>query len=430
MIRAMVIFALLMPCAALAAGPFAQVSVEDGGKIVPGQQVRIDVDVFVPDFFTSPPQFPLFDMPNAWVTLSEGRSENVRRTLDGVDYSGIRKTYAIVPQVSDTFTTPPIEIAFGYSVNGAPAKGKVEAPSISFTVVPSSGENPIAFAAINLVMEQSFDRNPQSLKAGDALVRTITLSAGETQAMLMPPVSAGTADGLHQYQKPPKIDDGIATGRDTVSRRTETYVYTADKEGSFRIPAISYPWFDVASHEAKIASLPAIPVTVAAAQTGTAIKPVLDDAPRRSPHAIRQMLSLVIAGLLAIAAFVWIARRTLPLFAAEIRNARQRHLTSYGNRLKQVRAVIHSGTEAEIYAALQSWSCSLGHRTLADWSANGPASLKTQIGNLSQRLFHSGGAEIDRRQLAVDAGFRQSAEIVRASPLAALNPHGPGGRVT
>jgi len=427
MIRALTaIVAFLLPWTAFAAEPFARASVEDDGKIVPGQQVRIDIDLFTPDFFTSPPQFPLFEMPNALVTLSEGRSENVRQTLDGVDYSGIRKSYAVVPQVSGTFTTPPIAIAFGYSINGAPAKGRVEAPSVSFTVAPSSGDSPIAFAAMNLVIDQTFDRNPQTMKAGDALVRTITLTAGETQAMLMPPLNSGTADGLQQYRKPPKIEDGIANGRDTVSRRTETYVYTADKQGSFRIPAISYPWFDVGSHETKIASLPEIPVTVVAAETGTAIAPIVtDDAPRQSPHAIRQKLSIAIAGLLAIAALFWLARKILPMLAAEIGSARQRHRTSYGYRLKQLRTVIQSGTEPEIYAALQSWSHSLGYRTLADWSARGPATLTTGIANLSQRLFHTGGAEIDRRQLSADAGFRQPAEIARSSPLAPLNPPGP-----
>lgn len=415
---------LLAPCTAFGAEPFARASVEGDGKIVPGQQVRVDVDVFVPNFFTSPPQFPLFDMPNALVTLPAERSQNLTQTIDGVQYSGIRKAYAIVPQASGTFTLPEFDIGLVYSADGKPTPGAVKMPSLSFTVgaVITSDQTSLTFAASNLAVAQTFDHNAQSLKVGDALVRTITVTAEDTQAMLFPPVDVGVATGLRQYEKPPKIEDGIAVNRETASRRTQTVVYTADKEGSFVIPAASYSWFDVASKQTKVAKLASVPVTVSGTISQTAIKPVLDEARRETPHAHRQKIALVVLLILAAMALLWIVRRILPTVVGKLREVRQRYLASRRHRLLILRRTIKSGSEAEIYSGLQHWSRSLGYRTLDDWMRDGPAALKQQVDILSRKLFRSGGESIDREMLMANVQPSKAGTSNKPSSLPPLNP--------
>ena len=415
---------LLAPCAAFAAEPFARASVEGDGKIVPGQQVRVDVDVFVPNFFTSPPQFPLFDLPNALVTLPAERSQNVTQTIDGVQYSGIRKAYSIVPQDSGTFTLPEFDISLGYSVDGKPTAGTVRMPSVSFTVAATdtSDQTPLTIAASNLAIAQTFDHDAQSLKVGDALVRTITVSAEDTQAMLFPPVDVGLASGLHQYEKSPKIEDGIAVGRESSSRRTQTVIYTADQDGSFVIPAVSYTWFDVASRETKVASLPPVAVTVSGAATETAIKPMLDTVVRETPHARRQKIALAILFVLAAGALVWILRRILPTVVGTFREARQRRLASPRHQLLLLRRTIKSGSEAEIYAGLHHWSRRLGYRTIEDWIRDGPLGLRQQVDILSRKLFRSGGETVDRQALAANVQLRTARASAKPSALPPLNP--------
>lgn len=417
------ILSLLVPSLAWAAEPFVRATVEDDGKIVPGQQVRVDVDVLTPDFFTSPPQFPLFDIPNALVTLPEERSQNLTETIDGMQYSGIRKAYLVVPQVSGTFIVPEVQIEFGYSVGGKPARGAVKMPPVSFAVAaPASGGQPITFAASNLTIEQSLDPVAPSLKVGDALVRTITVTAGDTQAMMIPPIDVGTVAGLRQYLKPPKIEDGVDSGREAVSRRTETYVYTAEKDGSFVLPAVSYVWFDVESHAMKTATLSSATVSVSAVASETAIKPVLDEKPQPSPHVARQRIALAIALALAAAALLWLACRLQPRLARYLREARERHHASYTSRLKQLRTTILSGTEAEIYVGLHEWSRTLGYRTLNDWLRDGPDRLNRQVDNLSRVMFRSGGESIDRQAMAADVDFRHQTRKTGASALPPLNP--------
>jgi hypothetical protein len=418
------VFLLLLPALAWGAEPFARATVQDKGKIVPGQQVRVDVDHFEPDFLTSPPQFPLFDVPDALITLPEERTQNISETIDGVQYSGIRKSYAVVPQAPGKFVLPKIDIGLGYSVDGKPTRATVRVPSVSFNAGEASGAagQRVIFAASDLTIEQAFDPTAPSLKVGDALVRTITVTAENTQAMMIPPVGVGTVSGLRQYQKQPKIKDGIPVGRETASRRTETYVYTADREGSFTIPAVSYDWFDVARHEQTSASLPSITVAVSPAVATTPIKPVLDDVRRHAPHVVRQKVALAIMGLLAAMGVLWACLRIWPVINSLLQNAHLKHQASHGYRLKRLRQLIRSGSEQEIYNGLQTWSRSLGNGTLEEWVRFGPADLQRQVDILSQKLFRSGRAEIDRERLAAVVDYCRPARLDASPVLPPLNP--------
>lgn len=123
------IFALWLSLAnvALAADPFARATLATKGTIYAGQQVEVDVDVFAPNYFLSPPQFPLFDLPGTIVTMPDDRGLNLNETIDGVDFSGIRKTYVIAPQAAGDYTLPPVDIPFGYAaVPGETTQGRVK----------------------------------------------------------------------------------------------------------------------------------------------------------------------------------------------------------------------------------------------------------------------------------------------------------------
>jgi hypothetical protein len=424
----LVALSLIAPADAWAAEPFARASVENENGIVPGQQVRVDVDILVSDFFTSPPQFPLFDVPNALVTLPEERADNLTQTVDGVTYSGIRRAYAVVPQVAGTFVIPEIDVELGYAVDGKRTKATVKVPSVSFTATaPASATGgATSFAANDLAIEQSFDRDIHSLKVGDAVVRTIVVTAKDTQAMIMPPVAVGTAPGLHQYAKAPKIEDGISIGRATASRRTETYVYTADKDGSFVIPVVAYPWFDVAHHEAKTSSLPSIQVTVAAAVSETAIKPMLEKAKVASPWVHRKIVAAYILAALALLGLAWIGREFPAAIISKFCDARMGRLASRGHRLKMLQQTIRTGNEREIYSGLHVWSRSLGYRTLDEWACDGSDDLRHRVELLSRRLFHSGQQELDRNKLKAEVDFRPAVTSHTSSALPPLNPTAAG----
>jgi hypothetical protein len=426
-LRLLIAVAVLLMAArtALGAEPFAQASIDGKGDFVPGQQVHVIVDIFVPDFFTSPPQYPLFELPNAVVTLPDERAQNLIRTVDGVQYSGIRRRYAVVPEAQGSFTLPEISIPLGYSRDGNPVKFEVKVPPVTFTVEGISGGSAqaLAFAARGLQLDQSFDRDPARLTAGDAFVRTITVFAEDTQAMLIPPVDIKAASGLRQYENPPRLADNARHDNATGSSRTQTVVYTADNAGSFDIPAIRFSWFDIDGHKIQSASLPELKVAVSAKPPSQhVIAPqVRDDV--RSPAA-RQTLwlapALVGVAIASIALLIWLSRLTIPW----IEKAKKRHSGSLRSNLNRLRRTIHEGDDIAIYAALSQWAARLGHRSIAAWvSSEESQELAAQVETLELRLFRGGVAEIDRRRLSALVDIRPARERgPKASRLPELNP--------
>ena len=412
---------------ASAGEPFAKASIEGDGTIVPGQQVQISVEVFVPDFFTSPPQFPLFDIPNALVMLSDERPQNLVQTVDGVQYSSIRRNYAIVPEIAGGFIVPAFDVELGYSSNGNAVKTSVEVPTVAFQVV-SAGDAPV-FAARSLSLTQSFDRDPSKLQVGDALVRTVTVFAEETQAMVIPPVDFGQVSGLKQYAKPPRLQenvpaDGVGRFREVGSSRTETIVYTVDREGDFDMPAVSYPWTDTDGHVRKTATLSSVKVSVAAAARTDErlVPPVANEQSARSVRSSPAMKAVVLVAVVAVLGLL--VRRSLPHLRTTYAGWLHRRRYSRRARLRKLRTVILVGKEPAVYAALDDWSRYLGHRSISAWvEKQGSPRLRAQVGILERRLFRAPDMQLDRRVLArsVDA-IEKPKRAVAETGLPQLNP--------
>ncbi|MBY3537221.1 protein BatD [Rhizobium laguerreae] len=396
---------LLISTYVFAAEPFGRASIEGAEGIVPGQQVHVVVDVFAPEFFTSPPQFPLFDVPDALVTMSDDRTQNLVQTIDGLQYSGIRRSYAVVPEKAGSFQLPVVEIDLGYSSNGNSTKAIVKIALPSFDVGVSSNPAATPFAARGLMMTESFDRDPASLKVGDALVRTVVIFAEDTQAMLIPPVAFGTTAGLARYEKPAVLADdveqrGIGRSAETGSTRSETVVYTVSDTGRFPLPAITYPWFDVDEHVLSAATLPVTDVVVAPAAVAERIQPELqrENAPASRVWRGWLLVILLCAIDLAVAAFAWWRLSAIRTWAARVR---QRRRNSPRRRLSRIRTIIRAGDELAVYRGLQDWSGTLGYRTVSVWvEAQACPRLSAQVAILERRLFRSRDMQLDRAALA------------------------------
>ncbi|MGO6985755.1 hypothetical protein [Rhizobium leguminosarum] len=413
---------------AIAAEPFGRAAIEGAEGIVPGQQVHVVVDIFAPDFFTSPPQYPLFEVPAALVTLSDDRAQNLVQTIADVQYSGIRRSYVIVPEKTGSFVLPEIAVDLGYSANGRAIKAQLHVALPAFEVAAAPGQTTRPFAARDLTVTQSFDRSPAGLKAGDAVVRTIVIFAEDTQAMLIPPVDLGRAAGVAQYLKPPSLTDGVEQrgidrSVETGSTRTETVVYTASAEGSFQAPAVSYQWFDLDAHAGETATLPAVDIVVAKAPSTERIDPKFDPSGDDQGKNAWPVVLLSCAAVLACFAAIVAWQRGLAILAWAER-LRMSRRNSPQRRLCRLRAIIRVGPDPAIYRALQDWSLSLGFRSVSDWAeAQGNPRLSAQVTILERRLFRSRDMQLDRGKFA-DAITLATTNKGRArkSALPALNP--------
>ncbi|WP_244222643.1 BatD family protein [Cupriavidus lacunae] len=196
--------ALLLPLLArAAAGPIVRVEVGAKQPVLVGQQVSIEVTILAPNFFLSAPAFPVLQVPGAIVTMPDERALNSTETIDGVAYAGIRKTYAFTAEQDGDFRLPQATIRFTYAGDdGAPREGRVTLPATPIragaggTVTPGGTVGrpllPVARLTVTQALDHAADDGAVRLHVGDALVRTVTTFAPQTQAMMIhPPHAAG-----------------------------------------------------------------------------------------------------------------------------------------------------------------------------------------------------------------------------------------------
>lgn len=386
-----VLFLLAAAGAARAAEPLARVEVVTKPPIVQGQQVQIQVDVLAPNFFLSPPKFPLFDLPNAIVTLPDERALNLVETIAGESYAGIRRIYIVTPQAGGDFTVPPAKITFTYAaVPGQPgSEGSVTLPSVTFTVTGAPAGGPAA--AQRITVTQDLDRDAESLKAGDTLVRTVTVAAQGLQAMMIPVPDFTAPQGVRLYPHDPVLTDKTDQIEGSIGgTRVDRVTYAFETAGSYRLPAIDIAWYDPATQKREVAQAPEITVKVQAAAGFTpAIKP--PEIPHETPKGSDRMwlLPWIAAGLAGLALLLWLVPRLWAGVSRWRQARRLRYEQSEAYAFRQFSAACRGGKGAPVYAALQSWAARAKVAPLRDWLRDDGTALKAYE-QLEARLFATG----------------------------------------
>jgi hypothetical protein len=315
LIRALTaVVCVMVPSAAQAQGPVVRVNIRQAPPLLVGQEVRIDVQVLVPNFFMSPLRMPQLDVPGAVVRLPDESAVNLNETIGGAAYAGIQRTYVFVAQAAGTFTLPPAVITFTYAAEpGKPAEGRVTIPPTDIVVAWPAGMAPPPESAGMIVgrvtITQELDRDPAALRAGDALTRTITTTAERTQPMFIPPPEFTAPDGVRVYIKDPGLTEQLDDRSRTLiaGRRVDRVVYTFERPGTFALPGIKVPWFDLQARRQESARAEAVTVTVAASATTEAIAPEAPqpDAPAPPPAPRWPRLVATAAGVLAALALAF-----------------------------------------------------------------------------------------------------------------------------
>ena len=97
---AILAFAAIAPCGAWAQQapapePVLQVTI-DPPRVVVGQRTTLRIDVLAPNYMTSPPELPGFQVRNA--VTRQLQSVNLSEQRNGASYAGVRFEFAIYPQ--------------------------------------------------------------------------------------------------------------------------------------------------------------------------------------------------------------------------------------------------------------------------------------------------------------------------------------------
>ncbi|GEM_PF-5823068 len=124
--------------------------------------------------------------------------------------------------------------------------------------------------ATNVAVSETVEPAGKSVALGDALTRTVTVSAAGVLDSQIPDVVFPDGDAYRQY--PGKADSKNVFDNDgIVGVKTRQIVFMPTSAGQVVLPALEIPWFDVASGQTRKAVLPARTLTVTGAVTGSAV---------------------------------------------------------------------------------------------------------------------------------------------------------------
>jgi hypothetical protein len=361
-----VIFVAILTLPATAQSPVVRARFEPTKGILVGQPVRLVVSIYVPNYFTGSPEFPEFEIDNAIVVLPQDRPENSNMQINGVSYAGITETYVVYPQQAGDFHLPTAKITVSYAV--APPKtttSQAPLPALSFHAdVPAAAKDLDYFLpTTNLTISQSWSRSLKGLRVGDSVERTITVTAAKMQAMLIPPLSLDTSNGIRVYPEEPTVRDQKTDRGDFVyGRRTQMVKYLIQKEGDYTLPPIELKWWNISTNHLATASLPPVHFSAAANLNYVSELPPEPEPITAAPvqrmslwKRYRSLIRVAAVGCTAAFLLTWIGWRFVPRGYRSVKAWAERRKHSEATLFnKLLRACLHNDAE-QSYVWLLKW---------------------------------------------------------------------------
>ena len=265
-----------------------------------------------------------FDIPDAVVENLERRS--FQRRVGNRTWLVTELRYAVYPQKSGALRIPAIgftarEVQPGRSLLGARLGRRLRMASTPLEIdvksVPTSFPGEVWLPARALTLEENWSIDPASLNVGDSTTRTLTLTARGLQGSQLPPLSsvqgAVNIPELRFYPDQESIDQSeLAEGLQ--GRRVQSEALVARSGGTWTLPEIRVPWWNIETDRLEFATLPARTVVVTAIQTAdqindTTLSPNTSTAGSTLPLWLWAVSAAGWLVSLALGILLWLSRR-------------------------------------------------------------------------------------------------------------------------
>lgn len=220
------------------------------------EQVILSIDVSTPRWFTGGTRIGRVDIPNVIAKQRNQLATNYTTREQGQTWSHQRWEITLYPQQSGQFTIPPIAVNVQVSgEDGKSVRGTVQTAPVSFDARLPSGlltQESIWFTASEADVSQTWQSSTETLHVGDAVTRTITITAKDSLSVLLPDLMAAETDSDHAaassrdyqaYAQPHQLSDSQTRG-DYQSSRTEQTVYILQMGGDIQFPDYTFYWWD------------------------------------------------------------------------------------------------------------------------------------------------------------------------------------------
>lgn len=205
-----------------------------------------------------------------------GEDAQYTRDVGGRRYMVVERRFLLLPERSGTLTLP------GASFDGRGTGGffddlfgdrggvlKAQARPRFLQVQAPPTNAPQPWLPLH-ALELRYRTVPSGLRVGEAADLVVEITADGATAAQMPEVRLPAIDGVQVFAEPVKSDEGFAGGRPRV-KQLRRFSLVPARAGAVHVPALKLAWWDVRSGSTRVASLPALPLNVAAASGANAV---------------------------------------------------------------------------------------------------------------------------------------------------------------
>lgn len=363
-------------------------------------------------------------------------------------YLVLEQKHALFPQQSGRLTIPPVLGEVRVSTQSRSlfdpfqSQGEIRRVSSAELSIEVTGIDPEFsgqhwLPSTDVRLSEVWQQDLDNLVAGEPVTRTLILTAAGLTAAQLPELKQNAIDNLKQYpdqavQNDQRSDNGVVG----VVQQKVALIPTAG--GTYTLPEIAIPWWNVRTGQQEVASIPARSIQVAAAgasesapesQPMTAISEQTADPVEvvQASNPFWLWFSLFLAcGWLASALFWWISRRQ----ATPVKSRHESKQPGLRNATKMLEKACHQNNALIAREALLPWANALDADrrfvNLHELTQYFGEPLKTALKELNQSLYSAISEEWDGENLwqtcAEIAESSKAAEKPEVEGLQALNP--------
>lgn len=197
-----------------------------------------------------------------------------QRRIQNTPYRVHELRYAIFPQKTGELIIPELVFTANETVSrrsmftlpgqGRPIRKSSQQHSVQVVSSPDSFPGDTWLPAKSLQVTESWSGNPDDIRVGDSITRTVTINADGLLHTQLPPYNFPSLDGARFYPDKGK-GETTATNQGVISTRIDSAAIIPTKAGTIELPEIRISWWDINQNKLQQALIPASKLTVKSA---------------------------------------------------------------------------------------------------------------------------------------------------------------------
>ncbi len=193
--------------------------------------------------------------------LRRGEQRSYSQQVDQQRYQVIEQQYWIQALRPGRFRLPSLQFSATDSL-GKSITGQSRPLDFAISALPDRLSSQIQLVATEVQLQQQWQIAVETPRAGDTLVRSISIEAQGIPAQWLPDLQLPTVDGISVYPQPAKFEQTETNGV-LISRKQVDFKLLLTQSGSFELPGIKLDWWDIASGNAATTELEPMTLQVA-----------------------------------------------------------------------------------------------------------------------------------------------------------------------